>query len=45
MGSSFEDHELELPMEASKLDFEDALNNLDGTATPRANAAKRKKDR
>jgi hypothetical protein len=42
-GSSFDDHELEQPMEVSNLKFKNALNGLDGTATPKARTAKRRK--
>jgi hypothetical protein len=42
-GSSFDDHELEQPMEVSNLKFKNALNGLDGTATPTAHAARRRR--
>jgi hypothetical protein len=42
-GSSFDDHELEQPMKVSNLKFKNALNGLDGTATPTTHAAKRRK--
>jgi hypothetical protein len=44
-GSSWEDHgfEIDQPMETSKLDFSKALEDSDGTQTPTAHAAKRRK--